>query len=160
MSEEGSPIETHPPRKAATLVTGAAVVVIAVLAAVIFIRGRSPQRSDEAFCSKMESAKSLSSALAELDPSKIAGPHKALREAQEVAPAEIEPQMNLLVTYVDELLRAIETSPDDPTKTATDWFAGRDSELAAVTTAGGAVQDYTREHCGLELDEAPRTIPD
>lgn len=146
-------------RRGPTVVVATAVIVIA-LGAFLFIRSRSPERSVSAYCSKMESAKSLGVALGDLDPDGIAQPYKALRAARDVAPSEIEPQMTVLVDYTAGLVAALERTSTDPVETATSWFEQHASEAEQITSAGNAVRDYTIEHCGIELDEAPRTIPD
>lgn len=126
----------------------------------VVIRNREPERSTEAFCSKMEAARTLGAALADLDPSKIEEPHKALQEAWAVAPADIEQQMAALVTYTDGLVEAMKTSPETPMEAAAKWLEEHNAEADAIAADGTRVQDFTREHCGFELDEAPRTIPD
>jgi hypothetical protein len=130
----------------------AAVAVLAVIGAVIAACERSPEPSVEAYCREIASAQGLDESLASLDPDQLAPDVSALRRAARVAPAEVAAQVDTLLQLTSTLQSTIEVARTDQAEALEQTLRAQADQLANVTAAGRAVEDYTRATCGLELN--------
>jgi hypothetical protein len=142
----------------------AAIAVLATIGALIAACERSPERSIQSFCRDIASAEGLDESLATLDPETLAPDVAALRKAARVAPPEVSPQVETLVSLTTVLQRTIETARTDQAAALEQTLREHAADVASVTLAGREVETYTRDNCGLELNttavpQAPPTAP-
>jgi len=72
---------------------------------------KTETRSTEKLCEKLSAVTALSSSLVTLDPTTL-GPQVAeLQRAMEVAPSDIQAQLTVLTTFVEEIADAVRASP-------------------------------------------------
>ncbi|MSZ24144.1 MAG: hypothetical protein F2607_03305, partial [Actinobacteria bacterium] len=91
------------PRRRSAIVFLIALLLLAVAGAGVWKLIDKPQtRSAEELCAQLGQVTSLSSSLVTLDPTTL-GPQVAeLQRATSVAPSDIQAQLNVLATFVDE----------------------------------------------------------
>jgi len=129
-----------------------AVAILAIVGALIAACERPPEPSVEAYCHEIVTAEGLDESLASFDPSRVATDVAALRRAARVAPPEIELQVDALVELTTALQATIETARTDQAEALEATLRDKSDQLARVTDAGRAVEDYTRANCGVELN--------
>jgi flavin-dependent dehydrogenase len=139
----------------------AVVAALAAIGAVIAACERQPEPSVEAYCREITSAEGLDESLANFDAAALEPQVAALKRASKVAPLEIAPQVNTLVTLTTALQTTIATARTDQAAALEQTLRERAGELAAVTEAGKAVETYTRDNCGIELNSTavPTSTP-
>jgi hypothetical protein len=140
----------------------AAVVAVAVLAVILLAGRGGTTRSTAAYCKRISDVSALSDALASGDAGQIRAATERLHRAEQVAPAEIAPQVQVLATYADGLTRTIATASGDPGAVDEALAAAvraQQDQNASVVAAGNAVQYYTKATCDVDLtnDTAPPT---
>jgi len=138
------------------LVSAGAAVALVVALAVMLLSGRdsAPTRSTEAFCQRIPDVSALSDALAGGDGSQIRDATDRLHRAEEVAPADIQPQMQVLVDYADGLNRTIATASKDPgavDDALKQAVRAQQASVGDVVAAGNAVKYYAKATCDLDL---------
>jgi hypothetical protein len=148
--------ERHARRRLLRLASAVAAVVLIGALAVVLIAKRTtaPERSVEAYCSRVTDVSALSDALASGDGSQIKAATARLRRAAAVAPAEIEPPMQVLVTYADGLETSVATAGHDQgavDAALADAVRAQQARTSAVESAGQAVQQYTQVTCSIDL---------
>lgn len=139
----------------------AVVAALAVVGVMIAACERSREPSIEGFCREIEGAAELDESLASFDPDALAPDVAALRRAARVAPDDIAPPVDTILRLTTELEKTIETARTDQAAALEATLRERADELAAVTDAGRAVEDYTRANCGIELNSTavPQSQP-
>jgi hypothetical protein len=159
-SSEGSDDEAHDEaharrRRLLRLASAvAAVALVAVLAAVLSAGHRSTSRSSAAFCKRISDVSALSDALASGDGTQIRAATERLHRAEQVAPPEIEPKVQVLSAYADGLTASIATAGNDPgavDAALADAVRAQADQNATVVEAGNAVQYYTKATCDVDL---------
>lgn len=139
-----------------------AVIVVVLVAAVgagaWTWRNRAPERSVTAFCDKMTAAQDLDDALAVQDVTLITQQSKALDAAVEVAPIDIQPDVERLASLTRTLATAVGTA-DDPVAALDASLRANQAELAAAEPSGRAVQTYVAANCGIDLNPSDTTQP-
>lgn len=140
------------------VVVGLAIVGL-IVAAGIVLRSRETQRSVSAVCADLEQAKDLDRALTSLDPVTLEQRLGALRSAARTAPAEIQPQIAALASFVSAIVDQINEAPTaDRSGALADALAARSAEVEAITAAGDVVEIWAAENCGIELGGATTTV--
>jgi len=127
------------------------VMALAAIGALVAAWQRPAEPSVDAYCREIASAEGLDDSLASLDPDVLAPDVAALRRATNVAPIEIAPQIDTVLTLTTAFEKTIETARTDQAEAIEQTLRARSGELAAATAAGKAVEDYTRANCGIEL---------
>jgi hypothetical protein len=108
-------------------------------------------RSAEKLCTQLGAVTSLSSSLATLDPTTL-GPQVAeLQRATSVAPSDIQAQLAVLASFVEEIADTVRASPVDKKETLVAALAERQDRVDEVTAAGQAVEAWTITNCGVPL---------
>jgi hypothetical protein len=108
-------------------------------------------RSAEKLCAQLGAVTSLSSSLATLDPTTL-GPQVAeLQRATSVAPSDIQAQLAVLASFVEEIADTVRASPVDKKETLVAALAERQDRVDEVTAAGQAVEAWTITNCGVPL---------
>lgn len=130
----------------------AAMAALVLTGAAVAACERPPEPSVEAYCREIANAEGLDQSLASFDPNALAPQIAALRKASKVAPAEIAPQVNTLLDLATALQTTIDTARTDQAAAMEQTLRDHAGELAAVTDAGRAVESYTRDNCGIELN--------
>jgi len=125
----------------------AATTAVAVLATGCT---EDPEPSIANFCSQVETLRTFDEDLASGDPVRIQARADDLRLLQQVAPAEIEPSVALLLGVTNDFVRTAGTATDRDA-VADQVFRSRSGDIAAIEAAGTAVSDYARENCALDL---------
>lgn len=128
------------------------VALTATTAVAVLATGCSedPEPSVANFCSQVETLRTLDEDLASGDPVRIQARADDLRLLQQVAPAEIEPSVAVLLGVTDNFARTAGTATERDA-VADQVFRGRSEDIAAIEAAGTAVSDYGRENCALDL---------
>ena len=131
------------------------VVALFVLAAagvgLWMVLKKSETRSAEKLCTQLGAVTSLSSSLVTLDPTTL-GPQVAeLQRAAAVAPSDIQAQMMVLASFVEELADAVRASPVDKKATLIAALAERQDRVDEVTASGQAVEAWAITNCGVPL---------
>ncbi len=137
----------------------AVVAALAAIGAVIAACERPPQPSVEAYCREIANAEGLDESLAGFDPHALDPQVAALKKASKVAPLEIAPQVNTLLDLTTVLQATIDTARTDQAAAMEQTLRDHADELAAVTAAGKAVETYTRDNCGVELNSTAVPTP-
>ena len=120
---------------------------------------RDPERSVDAFCAQVKAVKDFDQVLESGDLARIERHVADLRALQQVAPAEIEKQVGVLVGISDELAHTVATAKD-PDLAAKEVFAKHQGDVASITDAGTAVQNYSVDTCHVSLNgTAGTTVP-
>ena len=140
---------------------GVLLVVVLTLSGITVACGTSPSRSVEAFCRELAQAEQLDVVLASADPAAIDEAIGELRDVEEVAPAEIRPQVAVLVDVADDVGSTLATAADGQAS-ADAAFADLQGRLADIETAGADVQSYAEANCGIELNSTavPQGTPE
>ena len=140
------------PRRRSAIVFLIALLLLAVAGAGVWKLIDKPQtRSAEKLCAQLGQVTSLSSSLVTLDPTTL-GPQVAeLQRATSVAPSDIQAQLNVLATFVDEIAEAVRASPVEKKAALTSALAERQGRIDEVTAAGQAVEAWTINNCGVTL---------
>ncbi len=138
---------------------GAGVVAVALVVtlAVLVLGGRTTPRSAEAFCSRIGDTRDLGEVLASGDAGQIESAVRQLQAAGKVAPAEIEPAMDLYVGYATELSDAVATNGTDEASIAAALKAAtiaQNAQADQVATAVTQVDAYVTGTCGFALTPA------
>lgn len=130
----------------------ALVALSAVLATAALTTGCTddPEPSIANFCSQVETLRTIDEDLASGDPVRIQARADDLRLLQQVAPAEIEPSVAVLLGVTDDFVRTAGTATDRD-EVADQVFRGRGGDIVAIEAAGTAVSDYARTNCALDL---------
>lgn len=139
-----------------------AVIALGAITAVIAACERPAQPSVEAYCRAIVAAENLDEGLAAMDPGELAPQVAALEKASKVAPLEIAPQINTVLDLTKVLQSTIDTARTDQAEAMEQTLRDHEDELAAATTAGRELENYTRDNCGIELNStavAPTTGP-
>lgn len=134
------------------------VLVAAVGAGAWTWRNRAPERSVAAFCDDMAEAQHLDDALAIQDVALITEQSDALDAAVEVAPVEIEADVETLAALTRTLAEAVRTA-DDPVAALDAALRANQEQLIATEPAGQAVQTYVAANCGIDLNPTDTTQP-
>jgi hypothetical protein len=137
----------------------AVVASLAAIGAVIAACERPPQPSVEAYCREIANAEGLDESLAGFDPGALDPQVTALEKASKVAPLEIAPQVNTLLDLTTVLQATIDTARTDQAAAMEQTLRDHAGDLAAVTEAGKAVETYTRDNCGVELNSTAVPVP-
>ena len=130
----------------------AVVAALAAIGAVIAACERPPQPSIEAYCREIANAEGLDESLASFDPGALGPQVAALKKASKVAPLEIAPQVNTLLDLTIVLQATIDTAHTDQAAAMEQTLRDHAADLNAVTEAGKAVETFTRDNCGVELN--------
>jgi len=134
-----------------------ATVALVATGATIAACSREPERSEAAFCAQVKDVRSLDETLHNGDTSKIAAELAKLRELQLVAPAEIEPEIALLLSFSEDYARTLGTVKD-PDEALNQVSERRAQDVQPVVDAATAVARYAFDHCKITLgSEVPGT---
>jgi len=141
------------PRRLRRGVVAVAVVVVAalVVGGVLFARSRQVTRSVAALCTELGAAQDLDQAFTTLDPATLDPQVKALDEARQVAPADIEPSVATLARFVGDVADAVDSADADRQAALADALEARQGDIDAITAAGTSVQQWAEANCGLAL---------
>jgi hypothetical protein len=140
-------------RQVKVRVAAGVVALCAVVAAVLVVScERPPERSLEAYCEQMQGARDLDQAMATLDAARLTPGVDALRRASRVAPEEIAPQVATVLELTASLQQTMQTARTDKPEALEAALRENDDNLPVVEEAGRAMQDYTSQHCGIELN--------
>lgn len=129
------------------------VLVVSALAggAVWFFINKPAPRSAERLCTELQNVTTLSQSIVTLDPTTL-GPQVAdLQRATAAAPADIQGQLNVLATFIQELADAVRASPTDKKAALTEALAQRQARVDEVSSAGQAVEAWFLANCGAPL---------
>jgi hypothetical protein len=141
----------RPRRRKAFLLLVVLVVFAVAGSALWYFTNRPEPRSAERLCERLSGAASLSQSIATLDPTTL-GPQVAeLQRAVDAAPSDIEPQLNVLSKFVQEVADVVRASPTDKKEALTAALADRQSRVDEVSTAGQAVEAWSIANCGTPL---------
>ena len=140
------------PRPRAVLVIVIALFLLAAAGVGLWMVVKKPEsRSAEKLCTQLGAVTSLSSSLATLDPTTL-GPQVAeLQRATSVAPSDIQAQLAVLASFVEEIADTVRASPVDKKETLVAALAERQDRVDEVTAAGQAVEAWTITNCGVPL---------
>jgi hypothetical protein len=129
-----------------------ALVVLAVAGAGLWmVLDRPETRSAEKLCAQLGAVTSLSSSLVTLDPTTL-GPQVAeLQRAAAVAPSDIQAQLAVLASFVEEIADTVRASPVDKKETLVAALAERQDRVDEVTASGQAVEAWAITNCGVPL---------
>lgn len=129
-----------------------ALFVLAAAGVGLWMVVKKPEtRSAEKLCTQLGAVTSLSSSLVTLDPTTL-GPQVAeLQRAASVAPSDIQSQLTVLASFVEELADAVRASPVDKKATLVAALADRQDRVDEVTAAGQAVEAWAITNCGVPL---------
>lgn len=142
---------TLPRRRSVVVLAIALVVLVAAGFGIWFFLKKPQTRSAEKLCTQLGQVTSLSSSLVTLDPTTL-GPQVAeLKRAADVAPSDIQAQMTILATFVEEVADTVRASPTDKKAALTAALAARQDRIDEVTTAGQAVEAWSSTNCGTTL---------
>jgi hypothetical protein len=136
-----------------------AVAALVAIGGIVAAHERTAPPSVAAYCRDIGAAQDLDQSLAAFDPDALAPQIAALKKAAQVAPAEIAPQVDTLLQLTQALQATLQTSPTDQAAAVQQTLRDHQSELQGVTDAGQAVEAYTRDNCGIDLNAtalAPR----
>ena len=154
-SDESGDEAHHRRRRLLRLASAIAAVALVIVLAVVLLAGRGgPTRSSAAFCRKISDVSALSDALASGDGTQIRAATERLHRAEQVAPPQIAPKVQVLAAYADGLSASIATAGNDPGAVDAALAAAvRDQadQNATVVEAGNAVQYYTKATCDVDL---------
>ncbi len=131
------------------------LLILAILTATgigIWAFAKKPQtRSATKLCEQLSQVDTLSTSIVTLDPTTL-GPQVAeLQRATSVAPSDIQAQLSVLATFVQEIADAVRASPVDKKTALTNALAERQARIDEVTAAGQAVEGWTITNCGTSL---------
>ena len=131
------------------------LVVLIVIAgggtAFWFFTSKPEPRSAERLCERLSGVASLSQSIATLDPTTL-GPQVAdLQRAADIAPSDIEPQLNVLSKFVQEIADVVRASPTNKKEALTSALADRQARVDEVSAAGQAVEAWSIANCGTPL---------
>ncbi len=133
------------------------MLLLLVVLAVVGACTREPERSESAFCAQVKNVKSLDETLHAGDTAKITMQLDELRKVQQVAPAEIEPKVALLISFTEDFSRTLGTVKD-PDEALDQVSERRAADVPAVVDAAKSVATYTFERCRFTLgSEVPGT---
>ncbi|MEY3512498.1 MAG: hypothetical protein RL486_1163 [Actinomycetota bacterium] len=139
------------PRPRAVLVVIALVVLAVAGAGLWMVLDRPETRSAEKLCAQLGAVTSLSSSLVTLDPTTL-GPQVAeLQRAAAVAPSDIQAQLAVLASFVEEIADTVRASPVDKKETLVAALAERQDRVDEVTASGQAVEAWAITNCGVPL---------
>jgi hypothetical protein len=125
---------------------------LAAVAAMIAACERPAQPSVENYCREITAAEGLDESLANFDPDALVPQVAALRRASKVAPSDIAPQVNTVLSLTSTLQATIETARTDQAAAMEEALRQHADDLPAVTDAGRAVEAYTSANCGIALN--------
>ena len=112
---------------------------------------KPPTRSAAKLCEQLAQVDTLSTSIVTLDPTTL-GPQVAeLQRATSIAPADIQAQLSVLATFVQEVADAVRASPVNKKDTLVAALAERQGRVDEVTAAGQAVEGLTIANCGTSL---------
>ena len=134
----------------------AVVVALVTLGALAGACSDEPERSAANYCSQVQTIRTLDADLATGDPVRIQARADDLRLLQQVAPAEIEPAIGVLLGITDDFARTAGTATDQAA-VADEVFRGRSGDIAAIEAAGDQVATYTATTCQIDLDGSGST---
>jgi len=142
---------TRPSRRSLILF----LLTLAILTAAgigIWAVAKKPQtRSATKLCEQLAQVNTLSTSIVTLDPTTL-GPQVAeLQRATGFAPSDIQAQLTVLTTFVQEVADAVRASPVDKKAALTTALAERQGRVDEVTAAGQAVEGWTITNCGTSL---------
>lgn len=141
----------QPRRRSLTVLVVLAVVSVLGGGAVWYFLSRPEPRSAPKLCSELSQVASLSQSIVTLDPTTL-GPQVAqLQRAVEVAPSDIQAQLSVLASFVEELSEAVRAAPTEKKEALVEALAQRQTEVDAVTVAGQAVEAWSVANCGSPL---------
>ncbi|NCY16968.1 MAG: hypothetical protein EBX39_09390 [Actinobacteria bacterium] len=149
-------------RRLLLVVAIGAVIVAGIVAAAVFVQSGEPVRSVSATCERLAEAKDLDRSLTSLDPITLRDRLDSLEAAGSVAPAEIEPQIATLASFVRELVDQVDRqSQGDRRAALAAALSERADRIDAITAAGDMVQAWASSNCGIELGDAstPSSAP-
>jgi hypothetical protein len=109
-----------------------------------------PERSVANYCTQVRSLVTLDADLASGNPVQIEARANDLRLLRQVAPAEIEPSIGILLGVTDDFARTAGTATDRAA-VADEVFRGRSDDIASIEAAGNAVTTYTTSNCQFDL---------
>ena len=129
-----------------------ALFVLAAAGVGLWMVVKKPEtRSAEKLCTQLGAVTSLSSSLVTLDPTTL-GPQVAeLQRAASVAPSDIQSQLTVLASFVEEVADTVQASPVDKKETLVAALADRQDRVDEVTAAGQAVEAWAITNCGVPL---------
>lgn len=117
-----------------------------------------PERSAPALCTQLASAQGLDEALATADATALEAQSAALRQAEKVAPPDIQPSIAALSSSVDALIVTVDTASGDRRAAVTEALRAQATAVDGLTAAGLAVATWSTANCGLDLDSGA-TVP-
>lgn len=110
---------------------------------------KDPERSVAAYCDQVTKVQGLDAILATGDAQRISEQVAQLRTLQQVAPADVEPSVAIVVSVADDLSRAVGSVPPDVA--ADQVFTRRKAEVPAIEAAGRTLEIYTFDNCKVNL---------
>ena len=140
------------PRRRSLLIIAFGLVFVGLAGAAAWILIERPEpRSAEGLCEQLAQTSALSQSIVTLDPTTL-GPQVAqLHRAAAIAPADIQAQMTVLATFVDEIAEVVRASPTDKKAALTTALADRQDRVDSVTASGQAVESWALTNCGAPL---------
>ena len=132
----------------------AVLMVLAVAGAgawLWFTEERAPARSPALLCDRLSEASGLDDAIVTGDPTRLGPLVSALERATQGAPPEIAAQLDVLTTFVVEVTDEVRAEPTDKRRALVDALAARQDRIDAVSSAGAAVEEWTRVNCATSL---------
>jgi hypothetical protein len=130
----------------------AAIAALAVVGTAMAELQRPIEPSIAGYCKAMTGAEGLDESLARFDPTALEPQVAALRTASTVAPTEIAGQVATVLDLTTVLQSTIDTARTDKAGALEATLRDHAGQLAAVTVAGRAVEQYTRTNCSIELN--------
>lgn len=110
-----------------------------------------PEASTEAFCARLEELADLSLTFDRVAVGELRTRSEDLGHLAEVAPESIRSDVEVLVGYLDDLISELEGVESGDAEATAQAFRALESRVAEVEEAGGAVEGFAREQCGLDL---------
>jgi hypothetical protein len=117
-----------------------------------------PERSAPALCEQLAAAQGLDEALATADATALEAQSAALRQAEQVAPPDIQPSVAALSQSVDALIATVDTATGERRAAVTEALRAQEASVDGLTAAGTAVATWSTANCGLDLDSGA-TVP-
>ena len=128
------------------------LVIVAATGIGIWAFAKKPQtRSAAQLCEQLAQVDTLSTSIVTLDPTTL-GPQVAeLQRATSIAPSDIQAQLTVLATFVQEVADAVRASPVAKKAALTAALAERQARIDEGTAAGQAFESWTITNCGTSL---------
>ena len=137
--------------------TIAASVLVAISVGVVGVIGFGRTSSGpDAFCSQLPVVRDVSSHLAAYDTTGLREDLTELTVLRADAPAEIEPQVTVLIDVVRSFTEALEAgeageSPVETQRRAEKVWRDRRTDFDRIAAAARDVTEYARATCGIDL---------